>query len=432
MTVSLSTLYNRIGKLMGIAKAQIDARSALQDRVKGTGSYSGVGLDGQYDSSTRYMISGVLDYFLNLTRTADTSITNAIGGATKTVTEMVTADNANVPKSILPAMRELNRQMRSTASPTTIYKNVVTQGSASYGAINIGTGKILLHTTPSQMSPSETIRIECISDTTTGATAGRELFRVTGGLRVTDVGSNQWPGGSGANFTLASSDYNDAKNTLTNGGFDSWTGGVPNGWSVYTGAANISQLSSGAFRSGSALKITRTSNTSIYQSTTANVIGPGKRIIFGFWAKKITGTPAQSIYLALQNASTGVEFANAEATGASLTADWQLYKASYQFDYFAPVADVDCSITAATDTGVSVGIDCAFLFVPPQAGTNGQFIQIIGGDTDWRIGDSATVTISNNYQSNVLTYTERFFAPFANGIELPTATPGDITNSVIP
>ena len=117
MTVSFSTLYARIGKLMGIAKAQIDARSALQDRVKGTGSFSGSGLDGQYDSSTRYMISGVLDYFLNLTRTADTSITNSIGGATKTVTEMVTADNGNIPKSAIPAFKELNRQISVGSVP---------------------------------------------------------------------------------------------------------------------------------------------------------------------------------------------------------------------------------------------------------------------------------------------------------------------------
>lgn len=430
MTVSLSTLYARIGKLMGIAKSQIDARSALQDRVKGTGSFSGSGLDGQYDSSTRYMISGVLDYFLNLTRTADTSITNSIGGATKTVTEMVTADNGNIPKSAIPAFRELNRQMR--AASTTLYQNVVTQGSVSYAAANVGTGKILLHGTPSQMSPTETITFQCISDTTTGATAGREVFQITGGLRVPDVTSNLWPGGSGANFTLASSDYNDSKNTLTNGGFDTWTGGVPNGWTVYSGSSNIAQLSSGTFRNGSALQITRTSATGLAQSTTASVIGPGRRIVFGFWVKKISGTPTQSVYLSLANASTGSEFAYAEATSAALTTSWKLFTASYQFDYAAPIADVDCSVYAPTDAGVVVAVDCAFIFVPPQAGTNGQFIQIIGGDTDWRIGDYATVAISNNYQSNVLTYTERFFAPFANGIELPTASPGTITNSVIP
>jgi hypothetical protein len=35
----------------------------------------------------------------------------------------------------------------------------------------------------------------------------------------------------------------------------------------------------------------------------------------------------------------------------------------------------------------------------------------------------------------VLSYTERFFAPFANGVELPTtfaAAPPTVTNSVIP
>lgn len=428
MTVSLSTLYARIGKLMGIAKAQIDARSALQDRVKGTGSYTGAGLDGQYDAATRYMISGVLDYFLNLTRTADTSITNAIGGATKTVTEMVTADNGNIPKSAIPAFKELNRQMR--AGSTSLYQNVVTQGSVSYAAANVGTGKIILHGTPSQMSPSETIRIECISDTTTGATAGREVFQITGGLRVPDVTSNLWPGGSGANFTLASSDYNDSKNTLTNGGFDTFTGGVPDGWTINSGAATLSQLSSGTFRNGSAIQHSGAAEAKFSQTSPSVVLGPGKRIIVGFWAKKVSGTVTADIEMEVQNTSTGAVVALVTASG--VTTSWQLYTASYQSDYNAPVEAVNVEFVCAADAGVVKAIDCAFVFVPPQAGTNGQFIQIIGGATDWRIGDYATVAISNNYQSNVLTYTERFFAPFANGIELPTDATGTVTNSVIP
>jgi hypothetical protein len=426
MTVSFSTLYARIGKLMGIAKAQIDARSALQDRVKGTGSFSGSGLDGQYDSSTRYMISGVLDYFLNLTRTADTSITNSIGGATKTVTEMVTADNGNIPKSAIPAFKELNRQMR--AASTTIYQNVVTQGSVSYAAANVGTGKILLHGTPSQMSPSETITFQCISDTTTGATLGQEVFQITGGLRVPDVTSNLWPGGSGANFTLASSDYNDSKNTLTNGGFDTFTGGVPNGWTVVTGAASLSQLSTGTFRNGSALQHSGSVAGTISQTSAQVVLGPGKRIVFGFWAKKVSGTQTTDIAMALSTPTGDL----VEQDAAVLTTSWALNVFSYTMPFDAPAASVTVEFRFSQDVGCVKAIDCAFVFVPPQAGTNGQFIQIIGGATDWRIGDYATVAISNNYQSNVLTYTERFFAPFANGIELPTASPGSITNSVIP
>jgi hypothetical protein len=398
--------------------------------VKGTGSFTSSGLDAQYDASTRYMISQVLDYFLNLTATTDSSVQRVIDSGAKTLIEMIYADNANIYKAVTPSMVELNRQMR--AASQTIYQNVITQGSVSYAAANVGTGKVILHGTPSQMSPTETIRIQCVSDTTTGATLGREVFQITGGTRVTDVTSYDWPGGSGAALTLASSDYNDSQNTLTNGGFDSWSGGVPNGWTAYLGAANIAQLSSGVFRNGSALQITPTSATGISQTTTASVIGPGKRIVFGFWVKKISGTVSQPVYLSLQNASTGLEFAYAIAPAASITTSWQLFTASYQFDYSAPIADVDCAVSMALNAGCVVAVDCAFIFVPPQAGTNGQFVQIIGGDVDWRIGDYATLAISNNYQSNVLTYTERFFAPFANGIELPTGSTGTITNSVIP
>lgn len=428
MAISLTTLYNRIGKLMGMAKAQIDARNTLLDRVKGTGSFTSSGLDAQYDASTRYMISQVLDYFLNLTATTDSSVQRVIDSGAKTLIEMIYADNANIYKAVTPSMVELNRQMR--AASQTIYQNVITQGSVSYAAANVGTGKVILHGTPSQMSPTETIRIQCVSDTTTGATLGREVFQITGGTRVTDVTSYDWPGGSGAALTLASSDYNDSQNTLTNGGFDSFTGGVPDGWTINSGAATLSQLSSGTFRNGSAIRHSGASEAKFSQTSPSIVLGPGKRIIAGFWAKKVSGTVTTDIEMEVQNTSTGTVIAT--VTASAVTTSWQLYTASYQSDYNAPVEAINVEFVCSADVGVVKAIDCAFVFVPPQAGTNGQFVQIIGGDVDWRIGDYATVAISNNYQSNVLTYTERFFAPFANGIELPTGSTGTITNSVIP
>jgi len=425
MAISLTTLYNRIGKLMGMAKAQIDARNTLLDRVKGTGSYTSSGLDAQYDASTRYMISQVLDYFLNLTATTDSSVQRVIDSGAKTLIEMIYADNANIYKAVTPSMVELNRQMR--AASQTIYQNVITQGSVSYAAANVGTGKVILHGTPSQMSPTETIRIQCVSDTTTGATLGREVFQITGGTRVTDVTSYDWPGGSGAALTLASSDYNDSQNTLTNGGFDSFTGGVPDGWTV-TGSSALSQLSTGTFRNGSALQFSGAVAATAVQTSAQVVLGPGKRIVFGFWAKKISGTSTRDIAMALSTPTGDL----IEQDAAVLTTSWALNVFSYTMPFDAPATTVTVELRFDQDVGCVKAIDCAFVFVPPQAGTNGQFIQIIGGATDWRIGDYATVAISNNYQSNVLTYTERFFAPFANGIELPTASPGTITNSVIP
>jgi hypothetical protein len=426
MAISLTTLYNRIGKLMGMAKAQIDARNTLLDRVKGTGSFTSSGLDAQYDASTRYMISQVLDYFLNLTATTDSSVQRVIDSGAKTLIEMIYADNANIYKAVTPSMVELNRQMR--AASQTIYQNVITQGSVSYAAANVGTGKIILHGTPSQMSPTETIRIQCVSDTTTGATLGREVFQITGGTRVTDVTSYDWPGGSGAALTLASSDYNDSQNTLTNGGFDSFTGGVPDSWTVVTGAASLSQLSTGTFRNGSALQHSGSVTGTISQTSAQVVLGPGKRIIYGFWAKKVSGTQTRDLAMALTTPNGDL----VESDAALLTTSWALNVFSYQMPFDAPATTVTMEFRFDQDVGCVKAIDCAFVFVPPQAGTNGQFIQIIGGDVDWRIGDYATVAISNNYQSNVLTYTERFFAPFANGIELPTGSTGTITNSVIP
>ena len=425
MAISLTTLYNRLGKLFGVAKSQIDARNALLDRIKGTGSFSGSGLDGQYDSSTRYMISDVLAYFLNLYSSTDSSISNVVQGGVKTLTEMVTADNDSIAKTTNAALQELNRQMRSAG--TSLYKNVITQGSVSYAGANVGTGKVILHGNPSQMSPSETIRVQCISDTTTGAALGREVFRITGTARVSDSTSYLWPGGSGCNTNLASSDYNDSKNTLTNGGFDSFTGGVPDNWTI-TGSSALSQLSSGTFRNGSALQHSGAIAAGISQTSQQVVLGPGKRILFGFWAKKVSGTQTQDVAMALSTPTGDL----VEQDAALLTTSWALNVFSYTMPFDAPATNVTVEFRFAQDVGCVKAIDCAFVFIPSQYGVNGQFIQIIGGDVDWRIGDYATVAISNNYQSNVLNYTERFFAPFANGIELPTDATGTVTNSVIP
>lgn len=431
MAISLTDLYGRLGKLFGIAKAQVDARNTLVQRVNGSGAFSGVGLDGQYTSSTRYMISQVLDYYLALYNASDPSVRQTIAGGVKTLTEMVTADNANIPKTTVAALTELNRQMR--AASQSLLQNTITQGAVSYAGSNVGNGRVLLHSIPSQMSPSETLTFQCISDTTTGATSGREIFRVTGGLREADVTSYNWPGGSGANFNLASSDYVSSDNTLTNGGFDSFTGGVPDSWTITSGVANVSQLSSGTFRNGSALRINAATLTALQQTGSNRILGPNRRLIFGFWAKRVSGSTIPilpNIYLDLDNATTG---ATVDSLGAAVTStSWNLFTQSYTMPFSAPVDNVRVTLSCIANVGNVYAIDCAFVYAPSQAGVNGQFVQIIGGSTDWRIGDYATVQITNNYASTVLAYTERFFAPFASGIELATSGSPTINNSVIP
>lgn len=421
MTVSLSTLYSRLGKLMGIAKAQIDARAAIKSRV--------TTLDGSYDAASRYMFTPVLNYFLNLGKSQDRSITESVSGAVKTLTEMVYTDNPNIAKSAIPALRELNRQM--IAASATFPANTITQGSVSYGAANVGTGKIILHGIPSQMSPTETLRFECVSDTTTGSTVGRERFTVTGSARVSDITSDEYPAGSGASGSITSSDYNDGQNTVTNGGFDSWTGGTPDSW---TGAgAGIAQLSSGMLRGTSCLQATGNISYQLVQTGVNQLVGPNKRILYGFWVKKISGTNTRDIELEVNATATGSAISSVVATAAAVTTSWQLFTGSYQFPLNAPVSAVELSLNIQVDSGCVYAIDGVFCFVPSQYGVNGQFIQIIGGATDWRIGDYATIAITNNYYATVLNYTERFFAPFQNGIELPTTTgTPTILNSVIP
>jgi hypothetical protein len=418
MTVSLTTLYNRLGGHFGIAKTQLDARSGIVTRA--------TNLDAQYTAATRYMFTPVLNQFLSIYNSTDATISAAVQGATKTLTEMVTADNANIPKSAIPAMRELARQMR--AGSTTLLENSVTIGAVS--RTGTGTGTVVFGGA-SQMSRTDLLQFECISDTTTGATAGSEVFRVTGSAAYNNINDSLWPGGTGINTTMASSDYEAGVNLVTNGTFETWVGGAPDGW---TGAnAQITQLTSGAFRGSSALKFTGNGSLNgVSQNLPTTAIGPGKRIIFGFWYKKVAGTITRDISMELEDNTSSVA-ANVDAFASSTS--WALATSSYTSSVDAPVTSLTAAIRFDGLAGEEVAVDGAFVYVPSQAGTNGQFFQIVSGATNWRIGDRMTVQVTNNYASSVLSYTERFFAPFANGIELPTTasgTPPTVTNSVIP
>lgn len=428
MTVSLTTLYNRLGGHFGIAKTQLDARSGIVTRA--------TNLDAQYTSASRFMYTPVLNQFLAIYNSTDATIANAVSGAKKTLAEMVNADNANIPKQTIPAMAELARQMR--AAGTTLLQNTITVGAVN--RTGTGNGTVIVHGIPSQMSRTDLLQFECISDTTTGATAGRELFRVTGSNAYNSLTDSQWPGGTGLNVTVNSTDYTASPNILANGSFETWTSGVPDSWTIGGGStSDISQYTASPFRQSSALLIQNNSTPIILlQDTTGTTtLGPGKRIVFGFWARKVAGTATMPVELELQT-SGGSAYATATASAAALNsagATWTLYTASYQHAWTAPQESMVVYLNRDADSGVTVAVDCAFIFVPSQYGTNGQFFQIVDGSTNWRIGDRMTVQITNDYASSVLSYTERFFGPFASGIELPTTaagTPPTVTNSCIP
>lgn len=425
MTVSLSDLYSRLGKLMGIAKAQIDAKAAIKSRV--------TTLDGSYTAATRYMFTPLLNYFLNLGSSQDQSVTQSVSTAVTTLTEMVTIDNPAISKDVTPALKELQRQM--VLASATLPANTITQGSVSYGSANVGTGKLLLHSIPSTMSCIETIRIECVSDVTNGTLSGQEGFTVKSDARVTDITSDLYPAGSGANGSDTCTMYGDTINVLDNGDFSTWTGTVPDSWTAtYVGAGSVVQNTTSQMRGSSCIIITGPITVQLTQTGKRSVIGSGKRIICGFWAKKNTGSGALTRDIEFETTNqSGTQLGNVTCVGTSMTTTYALYTTSIVMAQNAPPTDITFQLNLTLNSGQSIVIDSAFVIQPQQYGTNGQYLQIIAGATDWRIGDYATVSIGNNYSATVSNYTERFFQPWAKGIELPTTTgTPTIANSVVP
>lgn len=418
MAFSYSTFFNRLGNLFGIAKLQINQRASIRTRMNN--------MDAYYDAASRYMISQVISYYSSLGTTQDTSVTQSISGGLKTLTEMISANNTNIAKTKIAALTELNQIMITDGISIPI--NTISQGAAAY--VSVGNGKVVIHGEFPQLSPNETIQFLCISDITTGSPSGRESFTVTGAARIKDVTSDLYPQGSGGNATYSSIDYATG-NYITNGTFDSWTAGLPNNWSFVYGSANVSQYVAGSFRGSSSLQITSNSATSLYQTASTQILGPHKRITFGFWAKKISGTLVSVVSMQLTD-QTNSPLANCSATSATLTTDWKLFTGYYISPYGAPPTTVTVQLSNQNTNGVEVAIDCVFIDEPQQLGINGQFITICAGSIDWRLKDAASVVMTNNLTSNLLNYFERFFSAAENGIELPVNASPTYTDAVIP
>lgn len=427
MTVSLADLYSRIGKLMGIAKVQVDARAAIKTRV--------TTLDGSYTAATRYMFTPLLNYFLKLGSSKDQSINQSVVTATTTLTEMVTIDNAAIAKDVTSALKELQRQM--ILASTTLPANTVTQGSVSYGSANVGTGKLILHSIPSTMSCIETIRVQCVTDVTNGSISGGETFTVKSDARVNDITSDLYPSGSGANGSNTCTMYGDSINLLDNGDFDSFTSGAPNSWTVTsTGTGILTQDTNDQMRGSSCIVITGGGGftASLEQTGKRAIIGSGKRIICGFWAKKLTGSVPLTHDIEFETRDqNGNQLGNVTCVGTAMTTNYALYTTSLTMAQNAPPTEITFSLQIVLSASQNIAIDSVFVIQPQQYGTNGQFLQMLAGVTDWRIGDYATVAIGNNYSATVSNYTERFFQPWAKGIELPTTTgTPTVLNSVVP
>jgi hypothetical protein len=174
--------------------------------------------------------------------------------------------------------------------------------------------------------------------------------------------------------------------------------------------SNVSQLSSGTFRGGSALSVNGATQTILTQTGSNRILGPNRRIIFGFWAKRVSGSASPTtpiVEMNLLNASTGASIATVDTDtgGPAISSSWALYTDAMLNSYYAPVADITVQFDINPGVANVYAIDCALCLCTHAGRRERPVATDHRRKRGQRIGDYATVQITNNYASTVLELT---------------------------
>jgi hypothetical protein len=293
------------------------------------------------------------------------------------------------------------------------------------------------------LCPPETLTFAVTKDSLTGGTLlGNEILSAVGLPAVTDATAFNWPGGSGANATLAAvrGDINytgQAGNLLINGNFQVYTNlNVPDQWTPVIGVVGTAILNGGAtgyltspansveFVGDSATLtcITQAFNTGpepgVGLGGTNATLAPDTTYHVCLFYKLSAGSPAAgTLEIALVDGSAGIgvvindDQANANSVTKTLNpvADtlWHaltlVIHTPENMPTTVPYARLRIRLSVALTTGTNIFISNVTMQQATQLYAGGPFATVHAGSTrmlDGLTPDTWTVAITNNYATS--------------------------------
>lgn len=337
----------------------------------------------------------------------------------------VTLQLSLVTSDMTTILRALYRQMGlDTAS---IDASVVTLGSPSYAAANVGNGalyvsKVLDGVTPpgSNMPscqqyagvdselcvPSETVTVECVSDSEVDRrTEGQEGFTMRGGPAYPKLSWETEGSGQGPSFTC----FNESS-LITNPGFETWSSATaPAGWTISAGT--VAQESSTIFRGTYALKFAGTGAAllTMTQAVSPSRLTARKRYLLSI-AVKASSVPAAG-NLVVKFTGTGYTAASSEKidiAAGSLPTTWTLYQCWINLPATLP-SDWALSITVTGPLSNTVNLFLDSIVFAPARYHGGFCFGLVAGSTNWLRGDRITFTVANNQAGVFQEFFRRWF-----------------------
>ena len=358
--------------------------------------------------------------------------------------------------------------------------NYSTSGTVAAGGSNTGTGTIIVNSnlpknimstsTVYQTMAHEVLNLECITDQSGGTILGREVFEVLGKEKKQNFDSD-WPAGSGLRRTIAvtcaKNDGNLGRfrgpgvNLLRNSTFDVWesTNVLANwtatqvGSATYAGATGPQQKDTTAAYiwnadSSGSLKLIGDSSGwkhKIYQvfdspkGTKGRVLANKNyvlscRVRIAAGSGTVGGSAAMKFVIEDSggNATSATKTLDVGAVGTSwvhVNQPWDLSDTE-----IPTTARFAMEITTAIPNGKSIVIDELVLAERVQMYSGGPGFIVVRGNTDYRTGDTHTVTYAHSADppaNKWQYYFDRFFGTSEMNYNLPSAGGSAIADSLI-
>lgn len=353
------------------------------------------------------------------------------GVSSKTLIEMVQADNPQPSKDLISALREIINQMEGAGgrfAPTNDVDGNTVGSSHLKAGTAVGSGELIVSVTDVdgltyQHSRAEKIIVEVTKDAQISGTAGRdELWSVRGEPSVA-ADDPLWPRGSGISSTLRitapdrDAQSTPGQNTLTNSDFEDFSpANTPSNWPIAVGGAGTTifeATGSNKFRGSKGLEIRGDAGgtlTSISQqfNTSGQTLGklrPRTKYALVCQAKDSgAGLVAGEVRIRIKDGAGAIVNDAAgnpitlNLTAAGLGAGFTQQLLIFGTGYDVPdTVKLHVEVTTALTSGQSIYIDDLVLVQMPQVGgPNSPHMIVMPGGTAWVQRDRFTVTVTND------------------------------------
>lgn len=312
---------------------------------------------------------------------------------------------------------------------------------------------------PTQLQAAEYLGLACTGDAASGtAQLGAEPLVLRGYAAPASRLAASWPGPSGTALVLTAVDpargLARSGGTLAAGGdFETWTAGVPDGWTVVAGGA---QLASGtpAYSGSAALAITGDGSSlpalrqALPGAGAATTLRPGTAYALVFWAAGPSTAPTSGVLeVALVDAGSGATLNDGSGNPARQT--WDLTVAAPDPAAFGPTyapclavlrtpatlpaagVALALRLTQPLSSGATIRLDRLVLtpMVVPYAGGPG--LAVVSGATPLSVGDAWEVSTGNDRLGRWQTLFDRYFGLSGAGLLLPTTPSGSSLDALL-